>query len=49
MIRRIKVYEAPSREKRIPQIRLQGKWLKDVGYEVGDYIQVTIIDNSIVI
>lgn len=32
-----------------PQIILQGKWLEDLGYQVGDRIEVKIIKNKIVI
>lgn len=32
-----------------PQIILQGKWLEDLGYQVGDRIEVNIIKNKIVI
>ena len=32
-----------------PQIILQGKWLEDLGYKIGDKIEVNIIKDKIVI
>lgn len=32
-----------------PQIILQGKWLQELGYQVGDRIDVTIIKDKIII
>lgn len=39
--RNLKVYEAPGQSRDIPRINLQGKWLSDLGYHVGDHIVVT--------
>ena len=38
--RTLKVYAAPGKVIDIPQIRIQGKWLRDIGYETGDEIIV---------
>ena len=32
-----------------PQIILQGKWLQELGYQVGDRIEVTIVKDKITI
>lgn len=46
----LKVYESNSSyDKKMPKILLQGKWLENVGYKVGDYFEVIHKDNSIVI
>ena len=40
-IRKLKVYEASGRDyKRVPQIRLTGEWLKRLGFNIGDEIEV---------
>ena len=33
----------------MPRIMLQGKWLSDAGYKVGDQIEVICKDNKIII
>ena len=39
--RLMKVYESGVySNKEIPQIRLQGEWLKELGFEIGDQINV---------
>lgn len=39
--RSIKVYESSGYlNKMTPQIRLQGEWLKDLGFEIGDQLNV---------
>ncbi len=37
----LKVYETPGINERIPQIRLSGKWLEKLGYNIGDRIIVS--------
>lgn len=32
-----------------PRINLNGKWLADAGFNVGDQLDVTVVDNEIVI
>jgi len=40
--RKLKVYEAPGCTARnIPCIRLQGRWLENLGFKVGDSIDVS--------
>ena len=37
----MKVYESGGySNKEIPQIRLQGEWLKELGFEIGDQLNV---------
>jgi len=39
--RELKVYEAPGQSSRYrPCIRLQGQWLKNLGFNIGDKITV---------
>ncbi|MCI5917786.1 MAG: type I toxin-antitoxin system SymE family toxin [Roseburia sp.] len=48
--RELKVYEASGRNyKSIPQIRLQGDWLKDFNFDIGTPINVECRDGSILI
>ena len=44
--RKLKVTYAPRTEykEKIPRIVLQGKWLKELGFEVGDEIIITVDD-----
>lgn len=46
----LKVYESSnSKSKNIPCIRLQGQWLKRLGYEIGDNIIVKEEEGKLVI
>lgn len=46
--RTLKVYSTPGNP--APKITLQGKWVAQLGFSIGDYIEVTINeDNQIVI
>ena len=45
----LKVYRQPSIEKAYPEIRLSGKWLQDLGFEIGDFIRIIYRDNVILI
>ena len=48
--RELKVYEASGRNyKSIPQIRLQGDWLKDFDFDIGTPINVECRDGAILI
>ena len=51
MRRRLKVYEVGDPWKRTcqPQIRLQGKWLRDAGFRPHDHILVTKEGDRLVI
>lgn len=39
--RHLKIYEAPVQKRNIPRINLQGDWLSNLGYHVGDYVIVS--------
>ena len=48
--RSIKVYgQSGYKYRETPTIMLKGKWLKEAGFDVGDYISVTCEDGKIVI
>lgn len=48
--RKLKVYESPnSKSRNIPCIRLQGHWLKRLGFETGDNIIVREEEGKLVI
>ncbi len=49
----LKVYSKYQRRKygyaRIPEIRLCGKWLKDLGFNIGDEITIEVYAKSVMI
>ena len=45
--RKLKVYSTLG--KPAPKICLQGKWVEEVGFSIGDYIEVVIDDNQMII
>jgi len=47
--RKIKVYKAPGLDNDLPQIRLQGKWLSDLGFNVDDQIIVSCKSDRLII
>ena len=47
--RKIKVYKAPGLDDKLPQIRLQGKWLSDLGFNVDDHIIVSCKSGRLII
>ena len=49
--RKLKITYAPGTEPqdKIPRIVLQGKWLKELGFEVGKYALISCSNNGIVI
>jgi len=47
--RKIKVYKAPGMDPDIPQIRLQGKWLYDLGFKVNDPVIISFKSGKIII
>lgn len=44
--RQLKVYEAPGQLIDVPRINLQGKWLTNLGYHIGDRIIVSCDDHG---
>lgn len=49
MERKLKVYTAAGKTKNVPEIRLQGDWLQESGFNIGDRISVTVEDGKITI
>jgi len=52
--RKVKIYDHHSQRQSgvyctVPKIRLCGKWLKEVGFEVGDNIKIIIMDKCLLI
>ena len=48
--RNLKVYEQSGyKYKATPAIMLKGKWLKDAGFEIGEFITVTVEDGKLII
>ena len=48
--RRIKVYEGSGANyKRIPQLRIQGDWLGELGFDIGKPVNVHCEDGRLVI
>lgn len=47
--RKLKIQYAPGTElkDKIPRIVLQGKWLKELGFEVGELVFVSILNSQI--
>mgnify|MGYP003623519338 CR=1 FL=1 len=33
----------------VPEIRLRGKWLHNAGFEIGDYVLITITEKGLLI
>lgn len=33
----------------VPEIRLRGKWLQNAGFEIGDYILITVTEKGLLI
>lgn len=49
MERTLKVYYAVSGNPEYPMIRLSGRWVRDAGFQPGDYIKLRVTDNEILI
>ena len=48
--RSIKVYgQSGYKYRETPAILLKGQWLKEAGFEIGDYISVTFEDGKLII
>ncbi|MDN5316102.1 MAG: toxic protein SymE [Thermoanaerobacterium sp.] len=45
----LSVYYSYTGDKEVPQIRLQGKWLKELGFEIGKKIVVLAKNGVLVI
>ena len=50
-VRKLTVYQQPTKKcyDTFPRIMLQGKWLQNLGFEVGQKINIKISENTLVI
>ena len=44
-----KIYEVYNGKKTIPQIRINGIWLQELGFNIGDKISLELIEGKLVI
>nr|DAR33954.1 MAG TPA: Toxin SymE, type I toxin-antitoxin system [Caudoviricetes sp.] len=47
--RHLKIYEAPVQKRNIPRINLQGDWLSNLGYHVGDHVIVSYDQGKLIV
>ena len=47
--RHLKIYEAPGQKRNIPRINLQGDWLSNLGYHVGDHVIVSYVHGKLIV
>lgn len=48
--KQIKIYNSLGYNKpSVPRIQLQGKWLEQLGFHIGDTVNVTYQDNQIIL
>lgn len=47
--RHLKIYEAPGQKRNIPRINLQGDWLSNLGYHVGDHVVVSYDQGKLIV
>ena len=47
--RHLKIYEAPGQHRDIPRINLQGKWLSELGFQIGDPIVVSYENGKLIV
>lgn len=47
--RHLKVYESTGTSKTVPRINLQGDWLSDLGFRIGDRIIVSYNQGRLII
>ena len=47
--RYLKIHQAPGAKRDVPRILLQGQWLSNYGYNVGDRIKVSFQDSRIIV
>lgn len=44
-----KIYEVYNGKKTIPQIRINGIWLQELGFNIGDRISLELIEGKLII
>lgn len=42
-------YQRSTRYKSVPQIRMQGKWLEELGFKTGSEINVEYLDGKLIV
>ena len=47
--RHLKIYEAPGQKRNIPKINLQGDWLSNLGFQVGDHVVVSYAQGKLIV
>ncbi|MGB3480546.1 MAG: SymE family type I addiction module toxin [bacterium] len=47
--RTLKVYNSLGRDSSLPLIRLQGQWVKNAGFQPGDFMKIQVKDGEILI
>lgn len=47
--RHLKIYKAPGQKRNIPRINLQGDWLSNLGYHVGDHVIVSYDQGKLIV
>lgn len=47
--RHLKIYEAPGQKRNISRINLQGDWLSNLGYHVGDHVIVSYVQGKLIV
>ena len=47
--RHLKIYEAPGQKRNIPRINLQGEWLSNLGFQVGDHVIVSYDQGKLIV
>lgn len=45
----LKVYESTGTKNLTPRIQLQGKWLENIGFHIGEHFTVSYDQNQIII
>ena len=43
------LYTSPSSRKPVPAVRVQGKWLENIGFRIGDKVEIYEANQEIVI
>lgn len=47
--RLLKIYEALGQKRNIPRINLQGDWLSNLGYHVGNHVIVSYVQGKLIV
>ena len=47
--RHLKIYKALGQKRNIPRINLQGDWLSQLGFQVGDHVVVSCNQGKLIV